>query len=51
MYTSIHMGKRLNSVGNMKQTRSHKTAKRLEIKKEMLEVAKTRRNSRHYAGK
>lgn len=51
MYTSIHMGKRLNSVGNMKTTRSHKTAKRLEIKKEMLEEAKTRRNSRHYEGK
>jgi len=51
MYTVVHMGKRLNSVGKMKTTSSHKTAKRLEIKKEMLEVAKTRRNSRHYAGK
>lgn len=51
MYTVRHMGKRLNSVGNMKTTKSHKTAKRLEVKKEMLEVAKTRRNSRHYTGK
>tara|TARA_B100001765_G_C19481642_1_gene329124 strand:+ start:1287 stop:1424 length:138 start_codon:yes stop_codon:yes gene_type:complete len=45
------MGKRINSVGNMKTSKSHKTKKRLEAKKEMLEVAKTRRNSRHYAGK
>lgn len=45
------MGKRSNSVGNMKTTSSHKTTKRLQAKKEMLEVAKTRRNSRHYAGK
>jgi len=45
------MAKRHNGVGNMKTTRSHKTAKRLAIKKEMLEVAKTRRNSRHYVGK
>lgn len=45
------MGKRVNSVGNMKTVRGHKTAKRLTIKKEMLEIAKTRRNSRHYAGK
>lgn len=47
----MHMGKRLNSVGNMKTTSSHKTAKRLAVKKEMLEVAKTRRNSRHFEGK
>ena len=45
------MGKRLNSVGNMKTTRSHKTAKRLAAKKEMLEEAKKRPNSRHYTGK
>lgn len=45
------MGKRLNSVGKMKTTKSYKTAKRLQAKKEMLEVAKTRRNSRHYTGK
>lgn len=45
------MGKRKNSVGNMKQTRSHKTTKRLAVKKEMLAVAATRPNSRHYAGK
>lgn len=45
------MAKRHNGVGNMKQSRSHKTAKRLAIKKEMLEVAKTRPNSRHYTGK
>lgn len=51
MYTGTYMGKRLNSVGNMKTTKSHKTAKRLEAKKAMLEVAKTRRNSRHYTGK
>lgn len=51
MYTVAIMGKRLNSVGNMKTTRSHKTAKRLAVKKEMLEEAKTRRNSRHYVGK
>ena len=31
------MGKRLNSVGNMKTTKSHKTAKRLEVKKEIIE--------------
>ena len=51
MYTIIYMGKRKNSVGKMKTTSSHKTVKRLEVKKEMLEEAKTRRNSRHYAGK
>jgi hypothetical protein len=45
------MGKRVNSVGNMKTVRGHKTVKRLAIKKEMLEVAKTRRNSRHFVGK
>lgn len=45
------MGKRTNSVGNMKTTKSHKTAKRLEVKKQMIEVAKTRKNSRHYVGK
>jgi len=45
------MGKRTNSVGNMKTTSSHKTVKRLEVKKDMLGVAKTRRNSRHYTGK
>ena len=36
------MGKRLNSVGNMKTTRSHKTAKRLAVKKEMLEKEKNK---------
>lgn len=51
MYTIEHMGKRLNSVGNMKTTKGHKTAKRLAKKKEMLEIAKTRKNSRHYTGK
>lgn len=45
------MAKRNTGVGKMKTTKSHKTKKRLEAKKVMLEVAKTRRNSRHYEGK
>ncbi|MFT7328047.1 MAG: hypothetical protein ACI870_000225 [Crocinitomicaceae bacterium] len=45
------MAKRHNGVGNMKQSRSHKTVKRLAVKKEMLEEAKTRRNSRHFVSK
>jgi len=50
VYNEPIMGKRLNSVGNMKTTKSHKTAKRLAIKKEMLEEASKRPNSRHYKG-
>ena len=42
------MAKRHNGVGNMKQSRSHKTKKRLAIRKEMIEEAKLRPNSRHY---
>jgi len=38
------MGKRLNSVGKNKTTRSHKTAKRLAIKKAMLEAKHAKRN-------
>jgi len=51
VYNNYIMGKRLNSVGNMKTSKSHKTAKRLAVKKEMLEEAKKRPNSRHYTGK
>ena len=42
------MGKRLNSVGNMKTSSSHKTAKRLAIKKEMLAERATKKNNRNY---
>jgi len=42
------MGKRLNSVGNMKATHSHKTAKRLARKKEMLAERALKRNNRNY---
>ena len=42
------MAKRKNGVGKNKTSRSHKTKKRLAEKKIMLEVAKTRPNSRHY---
>jgi hypothetical protein len=45
------MGKRLNSVGNMKTTKSHKTAKRLAIKKEMLEKRAQKKNNRRYKTK
>ena len=48
MYNEAIMGKRLNSVGNMKTTKSHKTKKRLAIKEEMLKEAAKRPNSRHY---
>ena len=51
MYTIFIMGKRINSVGNMKTTRSHKTAKRLAIKKEMLEERALKKNNRKYTGK
>ena len=42
------MGKRSNSVGNMKTTRSHKTVKRLAIKKEMLKERAKNPNNRKY---
>ncbi|MDD3694229.1 MAG: hypothetical protein PHC89_02455 [Candidatus Pacebacteria bacterium] len=45
------MGKRLNSVGKMKTTKSHKTEKRLAIKKEMLAQRALKKNSRHYGKK
>ncbi len=45
------MGKRINAVGNMKTTRSHKTAKRLAIKKEMLAGRALKKNNRKYSGK
>ncbi len=45
------MAKRTTGVGNMKTTKSHKTAKRLEIKKAMIAERSLKRNSRHYAGK
>ncbi len=38
------MGKRLNAVGNMKTSRSHKTKKRLEIKRAMLEAKAAKNN-------
>jgi len=45
------MGKRLNSVGNMKTTKSHKTAKRLAIKKEMIAERSLKKNNRRYNAK
>jgi len=48
MNTTNIMGKRLNSVGNMKTTSSHKTAKRLAVKKEMLETRSLKKNNRNY---
>ena len=42
------MGKRLNSVGNMKTSSSHKTAKRLAVKKEMIIERSAKRNNRNY---
>jgi hypothetical protein len=45
------MGKRINSVGNMKTTHSHKTAKRLAAKKEMLATRALKKNNRKYTGK
>jgi len=45
------MGKRLNSVGNMKTPKSHKTAKRRVIKKEMLAKRALKKNNRKYTGK
>ncbi len=37
------MAKRLSSVGNMKTSRSHKTKKRLAIKKERLATQKKKK--------
>ncbi len=37
VYNTYYMAKRSTGVGNMKTTRSRKTAKRLAIKKVMLE--------------
>ncbi len=45
------MGKRINAVGNMKTTKSHKTKKRLEKKKEMLAKRALKKNNRKYVGK
>jgi hypothetical protein len=45
------MGKRINAVGNMKTTKSHKTAKRLAVKKEMLAQRALKKNNRKYTGK
>lgn len=42
------MGKRLNSVGNMKTSSSHKTVKRLAVKKEMLAERALKKNNRNY---
>jgi hypothetical protein len=51
MYTRDIMGKRSNSVGKMKTTSSHKTAKRLAIKKEMLQERALNKNNRNYTGR
>ena len=48
MYTNTIMAKRANGVGKMKTTRSHKTAKRLAVKKEMLIVKSAKRNNRNF---
>jgi hypothetical protein len=40
------MAKRLTGVGKKKKTSSHKTAKRLEIKRVMLEERAAKRNHR-----
>jgi len=48
MYTNIIMAKRHNGVGNMKATHSHKTAKRLAVKKEMLAERALKKNNRNY---
>ncbi len=45
------MGKRINSVGNMKTTRSHKTTKRLTVKREMIAERSLKKNNRKYIGK
>jgi hypothetical protein len=45
------MGKRINAVGNMKTTKSHKTAKRLAVKKKMLAQRALKKNNRKYTGK
>lgn len=37
------MGKRFTGVGNMKTSRSKKTKKRLEVKKQMLATKKTKK--------
>ena len=44
------MAKRSTGVGNMKTTRSKKTAKRLEKKAEMLEARATRKHPRFTKG-
>ncbi len=48
MYTHTIMAKRANGVGKMKATYSHKTAKRLVVKKEMLEKRALKKNNRNY---
>lgn len=39
------MAKRATGVGKMKKTHSHKTKKRLEIKRQMLELKASKRRS------
>ncbi len=48
MYTVSIMAKRHNGVGNMKTTKSHKTAKRLAMKKEMIARTALKKNNRRY---